>query len=283
MTSVLTAEQVAGYRHDGFHFPVTGIGAEHARAARAELEAYEASMGGTLTELDRSARYKLHVKLPWAHGIVTHPAVLDAVESVIGPDILVWTSTFFVKEPRTDAVTLWHQDATYFGLRPHDHITAWVALSDASATSGCMTFIPENGAARLYHHKANVEPNSINGGGQAIVETFDEDSGVRGMLRTGEFSLHHTLCVHSSPPNESDDRRIGYGISFIPATTRHIGTTRQRAMLVRGEDRYGNFELEAHPGADAAANLAEYEKSIESYNTGYAEQIAWREEGRVRS
>ncbi|MEX2614620.1 MAG: phytanoyl-CoA dioxygenase family protein [Alphaproteobacteria bacterium] len=283
MTSVLTAEQVAGYRHDGFYFPVAGIGAEHARRARADLEAYEAAMGGKLTELGRAARYKLHVKLPWAHGIVTHPAILDAVQALIGPDILVWTSTFFIKEPKTPAVTLWHQDATYFGLRPHDHVTAWVALSEASAVSGCMTFIPENGAPRLYHHKAKADPNSMNGGGQTIVEDFDRESGVRGMLNAGEFSLHHTLCIHSSPPNESDDRRIGYGISYIPASTRHIGTTRQRAMLVRGADRYGNFELEPHPGADAAANQAEYDKSIESYNTGYAEQIAWHEEGRVRS
>ncbi|MDA0663582.1 MAG: phytanoyl-CoA dioxygenase family protein [Proteobacteria bacterium] len=283
MTNVLTAEQIAAYRHDGFQFPLAGIGAEHARRARADLEAYEADMGGKLTEIDRAARYKLHVKLPWAHGIVTHPAVLDAVEAVIGPDILVWTSTFFIKEPKTPAVTLWHQDATYFGLRPHEHITAWVALSDASAVSGCMTFIPEGGAPRLYHHKANADPNSMNGGGQTIVEEFDRGSGVRGMLHAGEFSLHHTLCIHSSPPNESDDRRIGLGISYIPASTRHIGTTRQRAMLVRGEDRYGHFELEPHPGADTTANQTEYDRSIASYNTGYAEQIAWHEAGRVRS
>ncbi len=283
MTNVLTADQIAAYRHDGFQFPLPGIGAEHARRARADLEEYETGMGGKLTEIDRTARYKLHVKLPWAHAIATHPAILDAVEDVIGPDILIWTSTFFVKEPKTPAVTLWHQDATYFGLRPHDHITAWVALSDASAVSGCMTFIPEGGAPRLYQHKANAVPNSMNGGSQTIVEDFDRDSGVRGMLNAGEFSLHHTLCIHSSPPNESDDRRIGYGISYMPANTRHIGTIRQRAMLVRGEDRYGHFELEAHPGEDQSANNAEHVRSTTSYRAGYLEQVAWHEEGRVRS
>lgn len=283
MTRVLTAEQLAGYRQDGFLFPVSGIGAEKARKARDALERFEAETGGPLTAQDRSARYKLHVRLPWAHAIVSDPTVLDAVEDLIGPDILVWTSTFFIKEPETDAVTLWHQDATYFGLRPHKHVTAWVALSDASAVSGCMTFIPEEGAARLYHHKANADPNSINGGGQTIVEPFDREAGIRGMLHTGEFSLHHTLCIHSSPPNASDDRRIGYGISYIPTSVHHIGTIRQRAMLVRGEDRFGHFELEQPPGADEAANLAEYEKSIESYSRGYAEQIAWHEEGKVRS
>lgn len=282
MSNVLTAAQIAAYRQDGFIFPVPGIGADRARDARAALERYEESMGGRLTELDRSARYKLHVRLPWAHAIVSDPAILDAVADVIGPDILVWTSTVFVKESGSEAVTLWHQDATYFGLRPHEHVSAWVALSEASAVSGCMTFIPENGAARLYRHKANADPNSINGGGQTIVEDFDREAGVRGMLKTGEFSLHHTLCIHSSPPNRAGDRRIGYGISYIPTHVRHIGTTRQRAMLVRGSDRYGHFDLEPAPGTDDAANLAEHRKSIASYTTGYAEQIVWHEEGRVR-
>jgi non-heme Fe2+,alpha-ketoglutarate-dependent halogenase len=283
MNRVLTTEQVAGYRMNGFHFPISGIGVDKALKARAALERFEAETGGPLTAQDRSARYKLHVRTKWAHAIVSDPAILDAVEDVIGPDILVWTSTFFIKEPKTEAVTLWHQDATYFGLRPHDHITAWVALSEASAVSGCMTFIPEGGKPRLFHHKANADPNSINGGGQTSVEPFDKESGVRGMLHAGDFSLHHTLCIHSSPPNKAEDRRIGYGISYIPTSVRHIGTTRQRAMLVRGEDRYGHFELEPAPGPDEAANLAEYAKSIKSYSMGYAEQIAWHEEGRVRA
>lgn len=281
MPKKLTAEQVARYRDDGFLYPVPGIGAARAAQARARLEAYEAERGGKLTTLPRDARYKLHVRFPWAHAIVRDPAILDAIEDLIGPDILVWTSTMFVKEPQTPAITMWHQDATYFGLRPHEHVTAWVALSEASALSGCMEFVPEGGAPRQYRHKANADPNSINGGGQTIVEPFDTSRNRRGTLRMGEFSLHHTLCIHSSPPNASDDRRIGYGISYIPAHVRHLGTSPMRAMLVRGADRHGNFELEPPPTADAAHNAAEHAKSTARYMTGYAEQVAWHEEGRV--
>ena len=280
MPKKLTDEQINVYRHDGFCFPVDGIGPDRAKKARAELEAYEATLGAPLTAAGREERYKLHVRLPWACDLVRDPAVLDAVEDIIGPDILVWTSTFFIKEPQTTAITMWHQDATYFGLRPHDHITAWIALSEASETAGCMEFVPEGGDARLYRHRANADPNSINGGGQTIEERFDKGHTVRGRLKMGQFSLHHTLCIHSSPPNNSDDRRIGYGISYVPASVRHIGTTPQRAMLVRGEDRHSNFLNEPFPVGVDAKDSAELALSRESYNFGYAEQIDWHAQGR---
>ncbi|MEC7646763.1 MAG: phytanoyl-CoA dioxygenase family protein, partial [Pseudomonadota bacterium] len=194
MPKKLTAAQIESYHQDGFCFPIAGIGQEHAARARADLENYERDLGAPLTAAGREERYKLHVRLPWACDLVRDPAVLDAVEDIIGPDILVWTSTFFIKERNTTAITMWHQDATYFGLRPHHHITAWIALSEASETAGCMEFVPESGAARLYQHKANADPDSINGGGQTIAERFDKGNTVRGMLKMGEFSLHHTLC-----------------------------------------------------------------------------------------
>ena len=100
------------------------------------------------------------------------------------------------------------------------------------------------------------------------------------MLKMGEFSLHHTLCIHSSPPNNSDDRRIGYGISYVPASVRHIGSTPQRAMLVRGEDKHGNFIHEPFPTGDDARDADELSKSRASYNFGYAEQIEWHAAGR---
>lgn len=280
MAKKLTDRQIESYKRDGYCFPLDGIGAARAAQARNNLETYEASLGGPLTDAGREERYKLHVRLPWACDLVRDPAILDAVEDIIGPDILVWTSTFFIKEPNTTAITMWHQDATYFGLRPHDHITAWIALSDASEVSGCMEFVPENGAPRLYQHKANADPNSINGGGQTISERFNKGNTVRGTLKSGQFSLHHTLCIHSSPPNNTTDRRIGYGISYIPASVRHIGTTPQRAMLVRGEDRHGNFVHEPFPTGDDTHDAAELARSRASYNFGYAEQIEWHAEGR---
>ncbi|MFT5446445.1 MAG: non-heme Fe2+,alpha-ketoglutarate-dependent halogenase [Gammaproteobacteria bacterium] len=251
MSNALDQAAISQFRRDGFHYPHAGISAVRAQAARADLEAHEAASGGRLTALSPSSRYKLHVKLPWAYAVASDPAILDAIESLIGPDILIFTSTMFVKEPQTDAVTLWHQDAAYFGLRPHEHVTAWVALSEASETAGCMTFLTHHGAhhkaqngplrdaPRLLRHKTKAQANSINGAGQSIVDVFDDRSGVRATLRVGEFSLHHTLCVHSSPPNASNDRRIGLGISYIPARVQHIGSVRQRSTARNARTRPG--------------------------------------------
>ena len=146
-----------------------------------------------------------------------------------------------------------------------------------------MTFLSEAGAGRLHTHKPNMDPQSINAGGQTIVEAFDTASGLRASLDAGQFSLHHTLCIHSSPPNGSDERRIGIGVSFVPTRVKHIGTTRQRAMLVRGTDSYGNFDLEPVPGDDTAINEAEQSLSIARFNAAYAEQIEWHGQGRTEA
>ena len=280
MAKKLTETQIKTYRKNGYCFPIEGIGKNKAKKARAQLEAYESNLGSRLTSAGREERYKLHVRLTWACDMVRNPDILDAVEDIVGPNILVWTSTFFIKEPHTSAITMWHQDATYFGLRPHDHVTAWVALSNATENSGCMEFVSEDGKPRLFKHRINAHPSSINGGGQTISEQFKKDRSVRAKLALGQFSLHHTLCIHSSPPNNSDDRRIGYGISYIPTSVRHIGTIPQRAMLVRGEDRFGNFVHEPYPIGVSQNDSAELAKSRSSYNLGYAEQIRWHAEGR---
>jgi len=280
MPKFLSDPQVEAYHRDGYIYPLPAIGEARAKETRARFEEYEADIGAPVTALGREARYKLHVGHTWAHAIASDPVILDAVEDVIGPNILAWTSTFFVKEPNTDAITMWHQDWAYFGLRPHEHVTAWVALSEASAESGCMELVSAQGAARPLLHKANADPNSINGGGQTIAEPFEREGGVRSALATGEFSLHHTLCVHCSPPNVASDRRIGHGVSYIPTHVKHIGTTRQRAMLVRGQDEYGHFDLEPAPTGDAARNKAEWAKSHKAYRRGYEEQVEWHEAGR---
>ncbi|MGE3623205.1 MAG: phytanoyl-CoA dioxygenase family protein [Bdellovibrionales bacterium] len=281
MPKKLTEAQIAGYRRDGYVYPLPGVGAERAAQYRRDFEAYEEWAGGRIGTLGRTPRYKTHVLLPWCWEIARDPAILDAVEDLIGPDILIWTSSFFVKEAHTESVALWHQDSTYFGLRPHEHVTAWVAITNASAEAGCMQFIPEQGAARQYKHKANADPRSINGGGQAVSEPFDEHSAVTAQLRPGDFSMHHTLCIHSSPANRSNDRRIGIGISYIPTRVRHTGTVRVSATLARGTDRYGHFDLETPATGNRDEDKARHTKACDAYMAAYAEQIAWHDEGRT--
>ena len=128
MTKRLSAEAVAQYRRDGFHFPLRVLSTEEARSYRDRLEAAERAAGGPLAG-DR--RHKVHLLYTWANQLARHPAILDAVEDVIGPDILCWSTTFFTKEAQSPSFVSWHQDATYWGLSTDDVITAWVAFADA--------------------------------------------------------------------------------------------------------------------------------------------------------
>ena len=272
------AIDAAAFERDGFGGPYHAMSAEDAAGYRREFEAYEDELGHRITEGNPACRYKTHLLLPFAAELARHPRILDAVEALVGPDILCWTSTWFVKDAHTEAQTVWHQDAAYFGLRPHRHVTAWLALSEASEEAGCMRFIPGSNRGGLLRHTANAAPNSINSAGQRTDADFEAEDAVPAPLSPGQFSIHHTLAVHASGPNRSGDRRIGIGISYIPASVRHIGTARVPATLVRGEDRYGHFELEERPAG--ARDREAYCRHRASYSASYAEQVAWHGAGR---
>lgn len=281
MLGKLTNEQVERYRRDGYVFPITAMSEAAAAGYYSRLEEFEEEMGGRLSEIGGAARFKNHLLLTWVNDLVRHPAILDAVEDIIGPDILCYTSTFFIKEPNSLAVAAWHQDATYFGLRPHDHITAWLALTESTEAGGCLEFLPFGEEARQHRHRNNAVEHSVNGGRQAIVEEFSADGAALAPLRPGTFSLHNTLCIHRSAPNRSANRRIGIGISYVPTRVRHIGTQRMPALLVRGADEYGHFDLEPDPVQDLdEAAKAAHATAYDAYRANYNEQLAWHQEGR---
>jgi len=269
----LSQVEVDAFHRDGYYAPVDVFSIDEARRWRADLEAFEATLPPG--PVSAGNRRKLHVRCPWARDLVGDPRLLDVMESILGPDILVFTSTFFIKEPGTDAITAWHQDATYFGLQPYEHVTAWVALSDASIEAGCMEFIPGSHRWGQLEHGRDALPGTINAGARSISQSFDTSTAVFAPLKTGQVSLHHTLIAHNSPPNGSNDRRIGFGISYIPTHCRHSGSKRMSAMLVRGVDRHGHFDLEDDPRTLSAAAQAEaHDRAYTRYRECHAEQAA---------
>jgi ectoine hydroxylase-related dioxygenase (phytanoyl-CoA dioxygenase family) len=179
--------------------------------------------------------------------------VLDAVEDVIGPDILVYHSTMWIKEAHTPAHVRWHQDGAYFFLDPLEHVTAWVALSEASEKAGCMRVVPGTHRLPMIEHDDKPSPDNMIKRGQGISDRFDKETGVSMPLKAGELSLHHTALVHCSPGNDNDDRRMGLGISFVPAHVRPLGPVKPSALLVRGQDRYGHFLPEPRRGTAMSA------------------------------
>ena len=271
---VLTKMQVEAFHHDGFLFPIPALNQEEVAACLAGLQRLESELGCAVADADVKWRSHAYAHSPWFNDLIRHPRILDAVEDVIGPNILVWTSTFFIKEPHSQTYAAWHQDGAYFGLEPREQVCAWVALTDASAEAGCMEQLSFHGKPRLYHHAALGLANSINRAGQTIMEPFDDTEPVAMALPTGSFSLHHELAVHRSAPNRAGHRRVGIGLNYIPTHVRVNGSVRLKAMLVRGEDTYGHFDLIEPPAAERdAAALAVHQAVSESYRANYREQV----------
>ena len=219
MPKVLSAAEVSRYHRDGFHFPVRVLSAAEARSYRDRLEANERALGGPLSG---NMRQKPHLLFTWANELARHPKILDAVEDVIGPDILCWSTTFFTKEAHSPSFVSWHQDATYWGLSTDDVITAWVAFADAPVESGAMKFWPGSHLKNQLEHRDTFASDNLLTRGQEIAVDVPEGEGVDVPLKAGEMSLHHVLLAHGSGPNTTADRRIGYAIRYIPPHVRQI-------------------------------------------------------------
>ena len=247
MSRRLPPEAVERYRRDGLLFPIPVLTTAEARECRARLEAIEAAHGGTLAG---DLRHKPHLLFPWLADLVRHPAILDAVEDVLGPDLLVWHTSFFIKNAHDPAYVSWHQDSTYWGLSEPDVLTAWVAFTEATIANGAMRMVPGSHGEQL-GHRDTFAPHNLLSRGQEITVDVDEARGVDVLLRAGEMSLHHVRMIHGSPPNGSDDRRIGFAIRYVPTYVRQLAGD-DSAMLVRGVDRYHHFAPEEAPAFDLA-------------------------------
>ncbi|RAI57899.1 phytanoyl-CoA dioxygenase family protein [Roseicella frigidaeris] len=243
MPASLSEAAVEEYRRLGYHFPIRVFPAAEAEGLLARLRATEARLGGSLSG---RMNQKPHLLFPWAHALVTHPAVLDAVESVLGPDLLCWGSQFFMKGARDPAYVSWHQDGTYWGLSSPDVVTAWIALTPSVPESGNMRVVPGTHLSQVPHTDTFAADNLLSRGQEVAVEV-DEKDAVDITLQPGEMSLHHVLIVHGSEPNRASWPRIGFAIRYVPTHVRQQGGEKDSALLVRGTDRHGNFELETAP------------------------------------
>jgi ectoine hydroxylase-related dioxygenase (phytanoyl-CoA dioxygenase family) len=248
----LTEAQLRRYHDDGFLFPFRAFGADVAARYRAEVErtCSETAAPALARTGQVSYRVKPYLLFPWAAALVRETTILDAVEDLIGPDILIFHTTMWWKAKGSPNRVPWHQDGTYFGLAPFEHVTAWIALSPSGVESGCVRILPGSHKAGQLAHSDVRDPTLMLSRGQTVAASVDEAKAVPIVLSPGEFSLHHTMAIHASDPNTGDDDRIGIGVSYIPTRVRHVGPTRLSATLVRGRDAYGHFDLEPRPEAD---------------------------------
>ncbi|WP_209505666.1 MULTISPECIES: phytanoyl-CoA dioxygenase family protein [unclassified Ruegeria] len=242
----LDAPSVDAYWQDGFAFPITVFSPDETAQFRAELEQIEETwrVADLPLPLNMYKRLNAHVVMPLVARIALDPRVLDVVEGILGPDLLLWSAELFIKEPRTTQVVGMHQDLTYWGMgETPDQMTAWIALSPATVASGCMDFVRGSHKNPILPHNDTFSDNNLLSRGQEVaVDVADEDK-THIELQPGQMSLHHGLTIHGSGPNMSDDRRIGLAIRYLNPNAQQKVADRDYAVLARGEDRMGNFIL----------------------------------------
>lgn len=264
MAKALTDRQVENYRRDGFVFPLPALAPHEVADLRAQFGGLEQREGGKISP--RTNR-KPHLLLPWLNEVIRHPHILDAVEDVIGPNILCWGSGFFAKPARDRALVSWHQDSTYWGLSEPEVVTAWVAFTASTVESGCMRVIPGTHRLDQIPHRDTFAENNLLSRGQEIEVEVDEDDAVDLILDAGEMSLHHVRLIHGSAANRADHPRIGFAIRYVPTFIRQTAGVPDSATLVRGKNSYGNFLPEPVPRFDFDPEAVAFHAAMLEYNT----------------
>ncbi|MEZ5668309.1 MAG: phytanoyl-CoA dioxygenase family protein [Alphaproteobacteria bacterium] len=241
----------------GFVAPIPAISAAEAAAIHAGLERVRPADPQRAASAFGTNCHLLH---PDLYDLALDDRVLDAVEPILGPDILAWSAALFAKAPHTGKYVSWHQDSTYWGLEPPDIVTAWIALTPSTRANGCMRVVPGSHRLGQLAHADSFADDNMLSRGQEVQVAVDEAEAVDIVLAPGEMSLHHVRLVHGSEPNRSDGPRVGFAVRYIPTRCRQLGG-RTTAILARGVDRFGHFDPAPRPDAPlspvAWANHAE--------------------------
>ena len=249
----LSDRQVELYGKNGFLSPIRVFSDAETRDLRRRLEDAEAGVG---PGRERAARQGLPITHAWAWDLVHDPRIVEPVSAVLGPNVLLWSMDWFIKEPGPAYVS-YHQDATYWGLEPHHVASAWIALSDAGPATGPMRFLPGSHLGPVYQQDDTYAENNILSRGQVVKAEVNEAKTVQTPLAPGEMSLHHVRTIHGSHPNRTRDRRIGMVLRYCATDVRQTKVEGDRAILVKGGDDYGHFEYIPRPAADLGAGERE--------------------------
>ncbi|MGE0153535.1 MAG: phytanoyl-CoA dioxygenase family protein [Reyranellaceae bacterium] len=263
MPKLVSDTDIAKYERDGFHFPVRVFPSEKAAYYQQCVAEMRANLGGTIS---KAHAQKSNLLFKWVDELVHEPLLLDAVEDLIGPNLLLWSTEFFFKDPGDKRFVSWHQDDTYWHLEPAIEVTAWIAVSDVPEQAGPVRFIKGSHTASRYKIVNQPDANNMLQSGQ-IAQGVNEEDAVSAVLKAGEASFHHTRTLHASRPNTSSFARIGVAARFIPTHVRQLNA-RESAMLMRGTDQYGYFDLEPRPAADMDAAAVEAHRDAVARHMG---------------
>ncbi|WIM96431.1 phytanoyl-CoA dioxygenase family protein [Actinoplanes oblitus] len=249
---------------DGFVFPHDGLTTGECARYLAAFDQYdrEASERGGLRAAFRHFP-KIHLLAPWADELIRHPAVLSAVSRLLGPDLLVWSTNVFVREPGSTSGMAWHQDALHYSLKGFHTgaVRVWLALTPADLRNGAMRFSRGSHRAGIVGHRTGADRAAIRSVGLEIDVEIDEDTVVPAILGQGQFSMHHMAVAHCSGGNATTADRVGFAIDYLRPDVAPVGGP-DGAMLVNGTDTHGNFELESPVTTSGLAVEEQFRRSV---------------------
>jgi ectoine hydroxylase-related dioxygenase (phytanoyl-CoA dioxygenase family) len=234
----LSSNQLKQYKDKGFVSPINIFSKDKMKEIRNEIELIENTIPG---ELEKSGRYNAHLISPFLDEVTHNSKILDAVQSLIGENILVCGTTLFIKNPNEQGFVSYHQDAKYIGLEPHNWVTAWVAITDSNEHNGCMRMWSGSHQDILKQHDQKFNEGNLLTRGQTVSNVPKNETEPL-ILKAGQMSLHHPKVVHGSDLNHSNDRRIGFVIqSYIGTNVKQV-LGKNSVQLARGIDKFNFHE-----------------------------------------
>ena len=237
----LTSKQVATFWREGFVAPLPALGPAEARGLRDWVETFERDHPH-----DRWAfNLKANLLFESVDQLVRDARFLDPVEDLIGPNLLISTATFRIKDASSPGYYGWHQDDRFIQMDPC-WVLVFLAITECTVENGCLAVLPES--HREPFMEAEFDPDDRHNAltRQPRIRNVDMDRVVRMELAAGEMGLFHSHVVHGSGANRSADRRIGLILDYFPAHGRQ-SAGHGSATLVRGRDDHGHFAPEPAP------------------------------------
>ncbi|MEC7888179.1 MAG: phytanoyl-CoA dioxygenase family protein [SAR324 cluster bacterium] len=265
MSKILTADQIQEYHENGFVSPIRVMSEDEACSIKTKIEEAEKKFP---QDFNPENRNNLHLIFPFLDELAHNSVIVDAVEDLLGPDISLWASVMFSKDPATDHFVSWHQDATYMGMNSCDFLTPWIALTQSNIEMGCMTMIPGSHKQNIRKHEDTFDENNILTRGQ-VVKDVDESMLVDLILKPGEMSIHHGAVIHGSKPNKSKHRRIGFALQsyMSPKVEQIVG--KNMWMHIRGKQRQDRDGLNLYRPQFDMDPLSVFQRKLANENYSY--------------
>lgn len=243
--TILSEQDLRQYEEHGWVAPIDVMAESEAADI---LAAFEDAERRYPQELHAEHRNNAHLVFPFLADLVLDNRIVDAVETLVGPDIALTSTVLFVKEPDSSSFVSWHQDAFYMGLDGHNFVTAWFALTPSTRDSGCVSVIPGTHRSQIDHHDTFEEDNILTRG--QLIADVDPSTAVDLVLRPGQMSLHHPWLVHGSQPNQSSGRRIGIAMQSYLAADVRPARGEHYVMPIRGASPHSSFPTVSPPDAE---------------------------------